>query len=41
MPGDATVDVPSGRIAAGSGERGGADLSVYDGIRKGAVGDGR
>ena len=41
LPDDATVDVPSRRIAAGSGERGGADLSVYDGFLKGAVCDGR
>ena len=41
LPDDATVDVLSRRIAAGSGERGGADLSVYDGFLKGAVGDGR
>lgn len=41
MPDDATVDVLSRRIAAGAGERGGADLSVYDGFLKGAVGDGR
>lgn len=40
-PDDATVDVPFGRIAAGSGERGGADLSVDDGFLKGAVDDGR
>lgn len=41
VPDDATVDVLSRRIAAGAGERGGADLSVYDGFLKGAVGDGR
>ena len=40
VPDDATVDVLSGRIAAGSEERGGADLSVYDGFLKGAVCDG-
>lgn len=41
LPDDATVDVLSRRIAAGSGERGGADLAVYDGFLKGAVCDGR
>ena len=40
VPDDATVDVLSRRIAAGSEERGGADLSVYDGFLKGAVCDG-
>lgn len=40
-PGDATVDVPSGRTAADSGKRIAADLSPCDGFLKGAVGDGR
>ena len=42
VPDDATVDVLARRIAAGgAAAAGGADLSVYDGFLKGAVGDGR
>lgn len=40
-PGDATVDVPSGRTAADSGKRIAADLSPCGGFLKGAVGDDR
>ena len=41
VPGDATVDVPSGRTAADSGKRIAADLSPCGGFLKGAVGDDR